>query len=54
MTEFSARVERVSISGIREVFEAAGEDAINLGLGQPDFPTPGRSEERRVGKECRL
>ncbi len=40
MTEFSARVESVSISGIREVFEAASEDAINLGLGQPDFPTP--------------
>ena len=40
MTEFSSRVERVSISGIREVFEAAGEDAINLGLGQPDFPAP--------------
>ncbi|WP_435125923.1 pyridoxal phosphate-dependent aminotransferase [Halobaculum sp. D14] len=40
MTGFSARVERISISGIREVFEAAGEDAINLGLGQPDFPTP--------------
>ena len=40
MTGFSSRVEKVSISGIREVFEAAGEDAINLGLGQPDFPTP--------------
>ncbi|WP_299269892.1 pyridoxal phosphate-dependent aminotransferase [Halorientalis sp.] len=40
MTEFSQRIEQVSISGIREVFEAAGEDAINLGLGQPDFPTP--------------
>jgi len=40
MTEFSDRVEQVSISGIREVFEAAGEDAINLGLGQPDFPAP--------------
>ncbi|GAB3674836.1 pyridoxal phosphate-dependent aminotransferase [Halopiger thermotolerans] len=40
MTEFSQRVEQVSISGIREVFEAAGDDAINLGLGQPDFPTP--------------
>ncbi|MFB6187690.1 MAG: aminotransferase class I/II-fold pyridoxal phosphate-dependent enzyme, partial [Halobacteriaceae archaeon] len=40
MTQFSHRVEQVSISGIREVFEAAGEDAINLGLGQPDFPTP--------------
>ncbi len=40
MTGFSRRVEQVSISGIREVFEAAGEDAINLGIGQPDFPTP--------------
>jgi aspartate aminotransferase len=40
MTGFSDRVERVSISGIRKVFEAAGEDAINLGIGQPDFPTP--------------
>ena len=40
MTEFARRAERISISGIREVFEAAGEDAINMGLGQPDFPTP--------------
>lgn len=40
MSEFAARVEAVSISGIREVFEAAAADAINLGLGQPDFPTP--------------
>jgi aspartate aminotransferase len=40
MSKFSDRVERISISGIREVFEAAGDDAINLGLGQPDFPTP--------------
>ena len=45
MTEFSSRVEQVSISGIREVFEAAGEDAINLGLGQPDFPTPEHARE---------
>ncbi len=40
MTDFSQRVERVDLSGIREAFAAAGEDAINLGLGQPDFPTP--------------
>jgi aspartate aminotransferase len=40
MSRFSDRIEQISISGIREVFEAAGEDAINLGLGQPDFPTP--------------
>jgi aspartate aminotransferase len=45
MTGFSDRVEQVSISGIREVFEAAGEDAINLGLGQPDFPTPQHARE---------
>ncbi|PSQ19788.1 aspartate aminotransferase [Halobacteriales archaeon QS_8_69_26] len=45
MTEFSSRVERVSISGIREVFEAAGEDAINMGLGQPDFPAPDHARE---------
>ncbi|MEF8800234.1 MAG: pyridoxal phosphate-dependent aminotransferase [Halolamina sp.] len=40
MPQFSDRVEAISISGIREVFESAGEDAINLGIGQPDFPTP--------------
>jgi aspartate aminotransferase len=45
---FSERVERVSISGIREVFEAAGEDAINLGLGQPDFPAPDHAREAAV------
>ncbi|WP_336037069.1 pyridoxal phosphate-dependent aminotransferase [Halobacterium yunchengense] len=48
MTEFSERVEAVSISGIREVFEAAGEDAINLGLGQPDFPTPEHARRAAV------
>ncbi|MFB6194336.1 MAG: pyridoxal phosphate-dependent aminotransferase [Halobaculum sp.] len=48
MTEFSSRVEQVSISGIREVFEAAGADAINLGLGQPDFPTPAHARQAAV------
>jgi aspartate aminotransferase len=48
MTGFSRRVEQVSISGIREVFEAAGEDAINLGLGQPDFPAPEHAREAAV------
>ncbi|WP_423751568.1 pyridoxal phosphate-dependent aminotransferase [Salinirarus marinus] len=48
MTEFADRVERISISGIREVFEAAGEDAINLGLGQPDFPTPDHARTAAV------
>ncbi|MFB6170557.1 MAG: pyridoxal phosphate-dependent aminotransferase [Haloarculaceae archaeon] len=48
MTEFSSRVEKVSISGIREVFEAAGSDAINLGLGQPDFPTPEHARQGAI------
>jgi len=48
MPPFSSRVERVSISGIREVFEAAGDDAINLGLGQPDFPTPAHAREAAI------
>ena len=48
MTGFSHRVEQISISGIREVFEAAGEDAINLGLGQPDFPTPAHAREAAI------
>ncbi|WP_010612601.1 pyridoxal phosphate-dependent aminotransferase [Halococcus hamelinensis] len=48
MTDFSDRVERIAISGIREVFEAAGGDAINLGLGQPDFPAPENAREAAV------
>ncbi|WP_132058482.1 pyridoxal phosphate-dependent aminotransferase [Halorussus amylolyticus] len=48
MTDFSERVEQVSISGIREVFEAAGDDAINLGLGQPDFPTPDHARRAAI------
>ena len=48
MTDFSSRVEQVSISGIREVFEAAGSDAINMGIGQPDFPTPDHARTAAV------
>lgn len=38
--KFSENVTRIDTSGIRKIFEAAGSDAINLGLGQPDFDTP--------------
>ncbi|PSQ21028.1 aspartate aminotransferase [Halobacteriales archaeon QS_9_67_17] len=48
MPRFSDRVEAISISGIREVFKAAGDDAINLGLGQPDFPTPDHARQAAV------
>jgi aspartate aminotransferase len=39
--QFSENVSRIDTSGIRKIFEAAGSNAINLGLGQPDFDTPG-------------
>jgi aspartate aminotransferase len=39
-SKFADRVLGMNISGIRKMFEAAGSDAINLGLGQPDFDTP--------------
>ena len=40
MRGYASRVKGIDISGIRKMFEAAGTDAINLGLGQPDFDTP--------------
>ena len=40
MFMFSERVKSIDISGIRKMFEGAGPNAINLGLGQPDFDTP--------------
>lgn len=45
---FASRTQDIRISGIRRVFEAAGEDAINLGLGQPDFDTPEHVKEAAV------
>ncbi len=38
--KYAQCVKKIDISGIRKMFEAAGERAINLGLGQPDFDTP--------------
>ena len=37
---FPERIRAIEISGIRKIFESAGPDSINLGLGQPDFDTP--------------
>ena len=38
--KFAKRVLDIDISGIRKMFEGAGPNSINLGLGQPDFDTP--------------
>lgn len=45
---FAERVRGIEISGIRRMFEGAGKDAINLGLGQPDFPTPEHVREAGI------
>ncbi len=42
---FPARIRAIEISGIRKIFESAGPDSINLGLGQPDFDTPRHIKE---------
>lgn len=37
---FSKRITSVQPSGVREIFELVGGDAINLGLGEPDYEPP--------------
>ncbi len=37
----AARLAGIEKSVIRQIFDRAPLDAINLGLGEPDFPTPG-------------
>ena len=46
--KFSKRVTSIDISGIRKMFEAAGPNAINMGLGQPDFDTPQNIKDAAV------
>ncbi len=45
---FSQKVRGIDISGIRKMFEGAGPNAINLGLGQPDFDTPLHIKEAAI------
>jgi len=42
------RCQGIEISGIRKLFEAAGPDSINMGLGQPDFDTPDHIKEAAI------
>jgi aspartate aminotransferase len=48
VVKFSERVAGIEISGIRKLFEAAGPDSINLGIGQPDFDTPQHIKDAAV------
>jgi aspartate aminotransferase len=47
--KFAKRVQNIDISGIRKMFELSnGKGAINLGLGQPDFDTPGHIKRAAI------
>ena len=46
--KFTKRVTSIDISGIRKMFEGAGPNAINMGLGQPDFDTPQNIKDAAV------
>ncbi|HEY9204534.1 MAG TPA: pyridoxal phosphate-dependent aminotransferase [Candidatus Methanoperedens sp.] len=48
MQMFSERVKSIDISGIRKMFEGAGPNAINMGLGQPDFDTPAHIKKAAI------
>ena len=45
---YARRVQSIEFSGIRKLFETAGKDSINLGLGQPDFDTPHHIKEAAI------
>jgi aspartate aminotransferase len=38
--EQAIRMRELEVSGIRKMFEMAGKDAINFGIGEPDFQPP--------------
>lgn len=40
MIDQATRMRELEISGIRKMFEMAGRDAINFGIGEPDFQPP--------------
>ncbi|MFB6283852.1 MAG: pyridoxal phosphate-dependent aminotransferase [Halobacteria archaeon] len=46
--DFAESVREIDVSAIRRIFEAAGEDSINLGLGKPDFETSEHIREAAV------
>jgi aspartate aminotransferase len=45
---YAQRVVNVQPSGIRKLFDAVGPDAVDLGIGQPDFDTPDHIKEAAI------
>lgn len=45
MKKFASRVKDIQLSEIRKIFDVAGKDIINLGIGEPDFSVPDHVRE---------
>jgi aspartate aminotransferase len=45
---FASCTNEIEISGIRKCWEGVGPDAINLGMGQPDFDTPNHIKDAAI------
>ena len=43
--KISKRISDIPMSGIRKMFDLAGPDSINLGLGEPDLDPPAEAIE---------
>ena len=46
MVRFSDRSKSIRPTGVRRMFDMAGDDAVQFGLGEPDFQ-PRNSQSRR-------
>ena len=40
MSQFSDRAMAIKPTGVRKMFDLAGDDVISFGLGEPDFQPP--------------
>ena len=40
MSDFSKRALAIQPTGVRKMFDLAGDDVISFGLGEPDFQPP--------------
>ena len=49
MLNSAKRVETIELSLIRKMFEVTNPDAVNLGIGEPDFDVPENIKEAMKG-----
>jgi aspartate/methionine/tyrosine aminotransferase len=53
MGDFSQRAMAIQPTGVRKMFDLAGDDVISFGLGEPDFQPPALAIEAFT-KQCSM